>query len=84
MPDFVSVRYLVKDVAEAVEWYCRSFGFDLISNQAPAIADMKRGQLRRLIIGPKSSAGCPVSDGEGPTPGGRNRIHLVVADRRRG
>ncbi len=76
----VNVRYMVDDVEEAVGFYTTLFGFDLISSAAPAFADVRRGQLRLLLSGPKSSAGRPMSDGRTPAPGGWNRIHFIVAD----
>jgi len=81
MPDaFVNVRYMVDDVEAAIAWYTQHLGFELISSAAPAFADVKRGSLRLLLSGPKSSAGRPMPDGEQPRPGGWNRIHLVVDD----
>jgi catechol 2,3-dioxygenase-like lactoylglutathione lyase family enzyme len=76
----VSVRYMVDDVEAAVAWYTKHLGFTLLSNQAPAFADVIRGSLRLLLSGPGSSAGRPMPDGERPRPGGWNRIHLVVED----
>ena len=76
----VNVRYMVDDVDAAVAWYTRYLGFTLISNAAPAFADIKRGSLRLLLSGATSSAGRPMPDGERPGPGGWNRIHLVVDD----
>lgn len=76
----VNVRYMVEDVEAAVQWYTTHLGFTLLSNQAPAFADVKRGSLRLLLSGPLSSAGRPMADGQRPTPGGWNRIHLIVAD----
>jgi catechol 2,3-dioxygenase-like lactoylglutathione lyase family enzyme len=49
-------------------------------NAAPAFADVVRGRLRLLLSGPKSSAGRPMPDGTRPSPGGWNRIHLLVDD----
>ena len=81
MPDdIVNVRYMVEDVEAAVEWYTRHLGFSLLSNYAPAFADVKRGSLRLLLSGPKSSAGRPMPDGELPKSGGWNRIHLIIDD----
>jgi catechol 2,3-dioxygenase-like lactoylglutathione lyase family enzyme len=74
----VNVRYMVDDVEAAVEWYTRHLGFSLLSSQAPAFADVRRGSLRLLLSGPTSSAGRPMPDGKRPGPGGWNRIHLVV------
>jgi catechol 2,3-dioxygenase-like lactoylglutathione lyase family enzyme len=79
-PDFVNVRYMVDDVDRAVAWYTTHLGFKLLSNQAPAFADVGRGGLRLLLSGPTSSAGRPMPDGEKPGPGGWNRIHLIVED----
>lgn len=76
----VNVRYMVDDVEAAVAWYTTHLGFTLLSKQAPAFADVKRGSLRLLLSGATSSAGRPMPDGEQPKPGGWNRIHLVVAD----
>jgi catechol 2,3-dioxygenase-like lactoylglutathione lyase family enzyme len=76
----VNVRYMVDDVEAAVTWYTGHLGFTLLSNQAPAFADVRRGALRLLLSGPTSSAGRPMPDGEQPRPGGWNRIHLLVDD----
>jgi catechol 2,3-dioxygenase-like lactoylglutathione lyase family enzyme len=76
----VNVRYMVDDVEAAIEWYSKHLGFSLLSNHAPAFADIKRGSLRLLLSGSTSSAGRPMSDGEQPRAGGWNRIHLVVDD----
>ena len=76
----VNVRYMVDDVAAAVEFYTRHFGFTPQTTALPAFADVTRGNLRLLVSGPQSSAGRPMPDGERPGPGGWNRIHFVVAD----
>jgi catechol 2,3-dioxygenase-like lactoylglutathione lyase family enzyme len=76
----VNVRYMVDDVERAVAWYTTHLGFTLLSNAAPAFADVTLGTLRLLLSGPKSSAGLPMPDGERPGPGGWNRIHLIVDD----
>jgi catechol 2,3-dioxygenase-like lactoylglutathione lyase family enzyme len=76
----VNVRYMVDDVEAAIAFYSTHLGFALISSQAPAFADIERGDLRLLLSGPLSSAGRPMPDGRQPGPGGWNRIHLVVED----
>jgi catechol 2,3-dioxygenase-like lactoylglutathione lyase family enzyme len=78
--DTVNVRYMVDDVDAAISFYTRHFGFTVLSNQAPAFADVVRGNLRLLLSGPRSSAGRPMPDGRQPAPGGWNRIHFVVDD----
>jgi catechol 2,3-dioxygenase-like lactoylglutathione lyase family enzyme len=76
--DTVNVRYMVTDVEDAIEFYSKLLGFELLSSAAPAFADVKRGNLRLLLSGPASSAGRAMPDGAQPGPGGWNRIHLVV------
>src|ERR671929_2197497 len=78
--ELVSVRYMVDDVDESVAFYTKLLGFELLTNAAPAFADVKRGNLRLLLAGPQSSAGRPMPDGRQPGPGGWNRIHLLVED----
>jgi catechol 2,3-dioxygenase-like lactoylglutathione lyase family enzyme len=78
--EMVSVRYMVDDVDEAIAFYTKVLGFELITHPAPPFADVKRGNLRLLLAGPTSSAGRPMPDGAKPGPGGWNRIHLIVDD----
>lgn len=78
--DTVNVRYLVDDVEASVDFYTRHLGFSVLSNMAPAFADVRRGNLRLLLSGPKSSAARPMPDGRTPGPGGWNRIHFLVDD----
>ena len=79
-PAMVNVRYMVDDVEAAIAWYTKHLGFTLLSNHAPAFADVARESLRLLLSGPTSSAGRPMPDGERPRAGGWNRIHLIVDD----
>jgi catechol 2,3-dioxygenase-like lactoylglutathione lyase family enzyme len=76
----VNVRYMVSDVAAALDFYTSHFGFEPGMVVPPAFADASRGNLRLLLSGPKSSAGRPMPDGRAPEPGGWNRIHFVVDD----
>ncbi len=77
--EMVSVRYMVDDVPEAVAFYTKFLGFEVL-NSFPPFADIARGLLRLLLSGPASSAGRPMPDGARPGPGGWNRIHLIVDD----
>lgn len=78
--DLVSVRYLVDDVDAALTFYTAHLGFTELTNFSPAFADVVRGNLRLLLSGPASSAARPMPDGQQPTAGGWNRIHLIVDD----
>jgi catechol 2,3-dioxygenase-like lactoylglutathione lyase family enzyme len=77
--DTVNVRYMVDDVAAAVDFYTTHLDFTVLT-KFPPFADVKRGNLRLLLSGPDSSAGRPMPDGAVPGPGGWNRIHLIVPD----
>ena len=78
--EIVNVRYMVDDVDEAIAFYTGLLDFEVLTNAAPAFADVKRGNLRLLLAGPTSSAGRPMPDGAKPRPGGWNRIHFIVDD----
>ena len=78
--ELASVRYLVDDVEKAIDFYTTHLGFTLGINAAPAFAEVLRGPLRLLLSGPTSSGARPMADGAIPTPGGWNRIHLIVED----
>jgi catechol 2,3-dioxygenase-like lactoylglutathione lyase family enzyme len=78
--ELVSVRYMVDNVEEAVDFYTSTLSFEVLTNFPPAFADVKRGNLRLLLAGPQSSAGRAMPDGAKPGPGGWNRIHLIVDD----
>ena len=78
--DLVSVRYLVDDVQASIDFYTEHLGFEVAMSAAPAFADVRRGNLRLLLSGPQSSAGRAMDDGEVPSAGGWNRIHLIVDD----
>lgn len=78
--DTVNVRYMVRDVSESVDFYTSLLDFKVLTNMAPAFADVQRGNLRLLLSGPTSSAGRPMPDEATPEPGGWNRIHFIVDD----
>src|SRR5690348_7886604 len=76
----VNVRYMVNDVEEAVAFYTKHLGFTLLTNYAPAFADVVKGNLRLLLSGRTSSAGRAMPDGTLPVAGGWNRFQIVVSD----
>jgi catechol 2,3-dioxygenase-like lactoylglutathione lyase family enzyme len=76
----VSVRYIVDDVAAAIDFYRTHFGFALEQDARPAFASVTRGGLRLLLSGPGSSGARPMPDGRRPVAGGWNRILLLVDD----
>jgi catechol 2,3-dioxygenase-like lactoylglutathione lyase family enzyme len=76
----VNVRYMVGDVAAALDFYAKHLGFAVQSDMKPAFASVTRGPLRLLLSGPQSSAGRPMPDGRRPEAGGWNRIQLVFPD----
>jgi catechol 2,3-dioxygenase-like lactoylglutathione lyase family enzyme len=59
----VNVRYMVENVDEAVAFYTKHLGFTLLTNYAPAFADVVKGNLRLLLSGRTSSAGRAMPDG---------------------
>jgi len=78
--EIISVRYMVDDVDKSIAFYTELLGFEVLTSFPPAFADVKRGNLRLLLSGPKSAAGRPMADGARPGPGGWNRIHFIVDD----
>lgn len=75
-----NVRYMIDDVRTAIDFYTSHLGFILDEDASPAFAAVTRGGLRLLLSGPTSSGRRPMPDGTRPTPGGWNRIELVVDD----
>ena len=76
--DLANVRYIVVDVAAAIDFYTTHLGFTLNTNAVPAFADVIRGPLRLLLSGPASSGARATPDDF--SNAGRNRIHLIVTD----
>jgi catechol 2,3-dioxygenase-like lactoylglutathione lyase family enzyme len=78
----VSVRYIVTDVDQAIEFYCSNLGFHEDMHPAPAFAMLSRGDLRLVLSAPGGGpgGGQAMPDGTLPTPGGWNRFSLEVTD----
>jgi glyoxylase I family protein len=77
---FHGVRYQVRDVARAVEFYTKELGFKLEHQQLPAFAAVSIEGVKLLLSGPGASGSRPLPDGRQQAPGGWNRIVLQVAD----
>ena len=78
----VTVRYIVKDVSESVEFYTKQLGFTIAMDARPAFAMVARGPLRLALSGVAGPGGGsrPMPDGRKPEPGGWNRIQIGVGD----
>ena len=78
----VSVRYIVDDVDDAVEYYCQNLGFEQVMRPAPGFAMLARGDLRLALSAPSGApgGGQAMPDGSVPAPGGWNRFMLEVDD----
>jgi len=76
-----SVRYIVRDVDEAIEFYER-LGFEVAMRPGPGFAMLSREQLRLLLNTAEGGggAGQAMPDGSLPEPGGWNRFQLEVDD----
>jgi catechol 2,3-dioxygenase-like lactoylglutathione lyase family enzyme len=78
----VQVRYIVRDVDSAIEFYCKYFGFRELMHPAPTFAMLERGDLRLILSkpNPEAGGGQAMSDGTKQEPGGWNRISIEVKD----
>ncbi len=78
----VSVRYIVDDVDEAIDFYCRRLGFHEDMHPAPTFAMLSRGSLRLVLSKPGGGpgGGQAMPDGQLPEPGGWNRFSIEVED----
>ncbi|MBV9134230.1 MAG: VOC family protein, partial [Chloroflexi bacterium] len=72
-----TVRYFVRDLEAAVDFYCQHLGFEEELRPTPTFSMLYRGDLRLLLSLPVTHA---MADGTLPTPGGWNRILIQVAD----
>lgn len=73
-----TVRYIVKSVPEAVDFYRDHLDFALVQQFGPAMAIMERAGLTLWLAGPPASASRPMPDGRIPQPGGWNRFVIEV------
>ncbi|MGE0614022.1 MAG: VOC family protein [Bacteriovoracia bacterium] len=75
-----SIRYLVKDVEQSIQFYTQQLGFQLEQQFGPAMAIVSHDGLTLWLAGPPSSAAKPMPDGRRPEPGGWNRFVFPVTD----
>lgn len=75
-----TVRYLVRDVGQSIEFYTKHLGFEKIEEWGSAFAIVKLDDLVLWLAGPESSAAQPMPDGRTPEPGGWNRLVIEVDD----
>lgn len=75
-------RYIVNDVDAAIDFYTRFLGFKLEMHPAPPFAEISREDMHLYLTQPQAGpgGGAAMPSGEQQTPGGWNRIHLVVDD----
>ena len=78
----VNVRYIVRDVTEAIAFYTEHLGFEVQMHPAPGFARLARGDLHLLLnaVGGSGGAAQAMPDGRRPEPGGWNRIQIEVPD----
>jgi catechol 2,3-dioxygenase-like lactoylglutathione lyase family enzyme len=78
----VSVRYIVRDVDAAIEFYCTHLGFQEVMHPAATFAMLARGDLRLVLSAPGGGpgGGQAMPDGSLPEPGGWNRFSIEVDD----
>jgi catechol 2,3-dioxygenase-like lactoylglutathione lyase family enzyme len=80
-----SVRYIVRDVDEAIAFYREQLGFEVTMHPDPAFAMLERDGLRLIVVSPvgadhRGGGSRPMPDGRVQEPGGWNRFMLEVED----
>ncbi len=74
------MRYIVNDVPESIEFFVDQLGFKLEQQFGPAMAILKGDDIKLWLAGPPASASQPMPDGTSPSPGGWNRLVVIVDD----
>jgi len=75
-----TVRYLVTDVGEAMDFFVNLLGFHEVERYGAAMAILATDDLRLWLAGPSASASRPMPDGRTHEPGGWNRLVIEVDD----
>jgi len=76
----IAIRYIVRDVDEAVAFYVGKLGLELDRQFGPAIAILRHDGMNLWLAGPTASASRPMPDGRVPEPGGWNRFVMEVSN----
>lgn len=76
----VSVRYIINDVAAAMQFYASILGFTVEHDASPAFVAVARDGVRLLLSGDGSSGKKTLADGRKQEAGGWNRLNIEVAD----
>jgi catechol 2,3-dioxygenase-like lactoylglutathione lyase family enzyme len=80
-PTTPTIRYFVKDIDSAVEFYRQHLGFLLELRPTPVFAMLYRDDLRLLLSVPGTHpGGHALADGTLPIPGGWNRMLIQVGN----
>lgn len=70
------IRYHVRDVARAVDFYTRQLGFKLEHQHLPQFAAVSLNGALLLLSGPGASGSRALPGGQSQEPGGWNRVVL--------
>src|SRR2546422_60870 len=82
----VSIRYIVRDVDAAIDFYCRHLGFHEVMHPAPTFAMLTRGDLRvtlatllkrRRLLGVAAHPGPDPRDAVGRDPEHESRRRVL-------
>lgn len=76
----LSIRYIIDDVAAAVQFYTQKLGVSIAHDAAPAFVAVARDGVRLLLSGDGSSGKRSLPGDRRQTPGGWNRLVLEVED----
>src|SRR4026209_1850918 len=74
------VRYQVRDVSRAIEFYTQQLGFNVDQKHLPAFGQVSIDGFKLILSGPGASGSRPVGEGKQQEPGGWNRIMLKVTN----
>lgn len=75
-----TIRYMVNEVEETLNFYIEYLGFQLVEKMGSAFAIIEKGDLQLWLSGPQTSAAREMPDGRKPKSGGWNRFVIEVDD----